>query len=58
MLAVNGSGVMGASSMPNVTHVVSLAIELLHAGGKPSLQSFSGSSTFGNKAYVAPLDTV
>mmetsp|Transcript_30594 Transcript_30594/g.41439 ORF Transcript_30594/g.41439 Transcript_30594/m.41439 type:complete len:232 (-) Transcript_30594:241-936(-) len=52
LLAMNGSGVMGASSMSNAAQVVSLAIELVYKKKYHRLIVFSGNSTYECKVYV------
>ena len=55
---MNASGIMGATTMPSVAHVVSLAIEKLYSNSRPKLTSFGGSSRFGSRHYVDDISMI
>ena len=52
MVAINVSGVMGATSMPNLAHAVTMAIVILHTTETPKLSAFSGTHPFNALGYV------
>ena len=52
IVAINVSGVMGATSMPNLAHAITMAIVILHTTEAPELSMFNGTHPFNSIGYV------
>ena len=51
IVSINVSGVMGATSMPNLAHAITMAIVILHTTEAPGLNISSGTQPFNSIGY-------